>query len=109
MPQPHEQKLHEVVNSLTSESFKVRAAASTAGQSRRPPTASPAPPPIVNFNASLRLRRTSRGALMRVSPDGNGFCGGGTCLYRLRAMWQVMPACDKCRRSKRLGGPVRAG
>ena len=55
MPQPHEQKLHEVVNSLTFESFKSFAAACTAGTSRSPPSASPAPPPTVAFSQSLRL------------------------------------------------------
>src|SRR5258705_10763163 len=55
MPHPHEQKLHEVVNSLTSESFKSFVAARTAETSRRPPSASPAPPPRVSFNRSLRL------------------------------------------------------
>ena len=55
MPQPHEQKLHEVVNSLTSESFKSFVAARIAGTSRSPPTASPAPPPTVSLNRSLRV------------------------------------------------------
>ena len=36
MPHPHEQKLHEVVNSLTSESFKSFVAARTAETSRSP-------------------------------------------------------------------------
>src|SRR6188768_3797096 len=55
MPHPHEQKLHEVVNSLTSESFRSFVAARIAGTSRSPPTASPAPPPKVSLNRSLRL------------------------------------------------------
>ena len=55
MPHPHEQKLHEVVNSLTSESFKSFVAARIAGTSRSPPSASPAPPPRVSLNRSLRL------------------------------------------------------
>jgi hypothetical protein len=37
MPHPHEQKLHEVVNSLTSESFKSFVAARIAGTSMSPP------------------------------------------------------------------------
>jgi hypothetical protein len=56
MPQPHEQKLQEVVNSLTSASFKSLVAARMAGTSSSPPTASPAPPPNVSLNRSLRLR-----------------------------------------------------
>ena len=55
IPQPHEQKLQEVVNSLTSASFNSFVAARTAGQSRSPPTASPAPPPKVSLKRSLRL------------------------------------------------------
>src|SRR4029077_16395199 len=55
MPHPHEQKLHEVVNSLISESFKSFVAARIAGTSRSPPSASPAPPPRVSLNRSLRL------------------------------------------------------
>src|SRR5258707_2405268 len=55
MPQPHEQKLQEVVNSLTCESFKSFVAARIAGTSRSPPSASPAPPPRVSLNRSLRL------------------------------------------------------
>jgi hypothetical protein len=42
MPQPHEQKLQEVVNSLTFASFNSFDAAFRAGTSRRPPSASPA-------------------------------------------------------------------
>src|SRR3954447_26730499 len=61
MPQPHEQKLHEVVNSLTFASLKVFAAAFTAGTSRRPPSASPVPPPSVVFSQSRRLRVGSGG------------------------------------------------
>ena len=55
MPHPHEQKLHEVVNSLTSESFKSFVAARIAGTSRSPPIANPVPPPTVNFSQSLRF------------------------------------------------------
>src|SRR5580765_521011 len=55
MPHPHEQKLHEVVNSLTSESFKSFVAARIAGTSRSPPSASPASPQRVSLNRSLRL------------------------------------------------------
>src|SRR6185295_19632163 len=55
MPHPHEQKLQEVVNSLTSESFRSFVAARIAGTSRSPPSASPAPPPKVSFNRSRRL------------------------------------------------------
>src|SRR5215213_7883212 len=55
MPHPHEQKLHEVVNSLTSASFRSRVAARIAVTSRRPPTASPAPPAKVSLNSSLRF------------------------------------------------------
>src|SRR4029077_12744724 len=55
MPHPHEQKLHEVVNSLTSESFNSFVAARIAGTSRSPPSASPAPPPRVSRKRALRL------------------------------------------------------
>src|SRR3954449_13316817 len=55
IPQPHEQKLHEVVNSLTSESFRSLVAARTSETSRRPPSASPAPPPRVSLSRSRRL------------------------------------------------------
>src|SRR5262245_51247276 len=52
MPQPHEQKLQEVVNSCTWESFSSRAATVTAVQSSSPP-----PAVNLNLNASLRLIR----------------------------------------------------
>src|SRR5580765_7365180 len=55
MPHPHEQKLHEVVNSLTCESFRSFVAARIAGTSRSPVSASPAPPPRVTRKRSLRL------------------------------------------------------
>ena len=55
MPHPHEQKLQEVVNSLTSESFRSFVAARIAGTSSSPPSASPAPPPMVSLNSSRRL------------------------------------------------------
>src|SRR4029079_16728502 len=55
MPQPHEQKLHDVVNSLTAESFRSFVAARMAGTSRRPPSARPPPPPNVSRNRSRRL------------------------------------------------------
>src|SRR5580765_2687668 len=55
MPHPHEQKLHEVVNSLTFESFKSFVAARIAGTSKSPPSASPDPPPKVSRNKSRRL------------------------------------------------------
>src|SRR6185295_5346326 len=71
IPHPHEQKLHEVVNSLTSESFKSFVAARTAETSRSPPSASPAPPPRVSFNRSLRLtsRDSSMGFFLRTIAD----------------------------------------
>src|SRR6187402_2552363 len=72
MPQPHEQKLHEVENSATSESFSSRAATFTAVQSSRPPTARPAPPPTVSFNTSLRETFASLGSLMGGSPLASG-------------------------------------
>src|SRR5690349_15645928 len=55
MPQPHEQKLHEVVYSFTCDSFSFCEAAFTVGMSRISLTASPAPAPRVNFSMSLRL------------------------------------------------------
>src|SRR5262245_8416043 len=55
MPQPHEQKLQEVVSSLTLASFNSRVAARTAATSMTPPSAKPTPPPSAVFNHSLRL------------------------------------------------------
>src|SRR4029077_20421359 len=55
MPQPHEQKLQEVVNSLTSESFNFWVFARTAATSTSPPSASPAQPPAAVLNHSLRV------------------------------------------------------
>ena len=55
MPQPHEQKLHEVVNSFTFESFNFWVAALTVDKSRRPSSASPTLPPTAVLNQSLRL------------------------------------------------------
>jgi hypothetical protein len=54
MPHPHEQKLHEVVNSLTFASFKFCVAARTVDTSMSPLSASPAPPPAPNLNNCLR-------------------------------------------------------
>src|SRR6187431_1338999 len=55
MPQPHEQKLHEVVNSLTFESFISCVAVRIARTSRSSPSASPAPPATVRRKRSRRL------------------------------------------------------
>src|SRR6187399_1392151 len=55
MPHPHEQKLHDVVNSLTSESFMSFVAARTAETSSSPSSARPAPPAKVSFRRSLRV------------------------------------------------------
>src|SRR5262245_34607411 len=55
MPHPHEQKLQEVVNSVTFESFSFCVAALIVGTSISPPSASPTPPPTVALNHSLRL------------------------------------------------------
>src|SRR3954447_16833024 len=60
MPQPHEQKLHEVVNSLTFASFIFRVAALTVGRSRIASMASPATPPETNFNQRLRSTEVRR-------------------------------------------------
>jgi hypothetical protein len=54
MPQPHEQKLQDVVNSLTSESFSFLVSARAAGKSIKVPSAKPAQPPAVVLNHSLR-------------------------------------------------------
>src|SRR5262245_17852184 len=76
MPQPHEQKLHDVVNSLMSESLRSWVAALTAGQSSRPPTARPVPPPNVILNTSLRLTpRPSCGLFMMVLRPSHGSNG----------------------------------
>jgi hypothetical protein len=53
MPQPQEQKLQEVVNSLTSESFNFCVLARTAATSTRPPSANPAQPRAAVLNHSL--------------------------------------------------------
>ena len=55
MPHPHEQKLQEVVNSLTFESFNFFVAALNVGKSNSPPSASPALPPTAVFSQSLRF------------------------------------------------------
>jgi hypothetical protein len=55
MPHPQEQKLQDVVNSLTFDSLNSRVAACSAATSSSPWSASPAPPPMVAFNQSLRL------------------------------------------------------
>src|SRR5688572_7876064 len=60
MPHPHEQKLQEVVNSLTSESFSSFVAALTAERSTSPSSARPAPPHSVRPNSSLRLTDAPR-------------------------------------------------
>jgi hypothetical protein len=53
MPQPHEQKLHEVVNSWISESLNCWAAARAEGMSIRVLRASPAQLPAAVRNQSL--------------------------------------------------------
>src|SRR5215469_5728432 len=64
MPHPHEQKLQEVVNSLTCESFRLFVAALIVGTSRSPPSASAALPPTLALSHSLRLMDSvARGAL----------------------------------------------
>src|SRR4029077_16544055 len=55
MPHPHEQKLQDVVNSLTLASFNFSVAALTAGMSMNSPTASPAAAPTPALNQSRRL------------------------------------------------------
>src|SRR5215467_2530947 len=55
MPQPQEQKLHEVVYSFTFDSFSFSEAALTVGMLRISLTARPAPALRVNFSMSLRL------------------------------------------------------
>src|SRR6516164_8081470 len=57
MPHPHEQKLQDVVNSLTSESLRDRVLARTAGTSMRLLKASPAQPLVAFFIHSLRDSR----------------------------------------------------
>src|SRR5215469_6028031 len=78
MPHPHEQKLHDVVNSLTWESFKFSVLARTAGRSIRLLSASPAQPPALLLNHSLRESRDAFGddsASFRVSRGSNSFPG----------------------------------
>src|SRR5215470_6234775 len=55
IPQPHEQKLHEVVNSFTSDSFIDSVAARAAGTSTRPTRVSPPAPRNPSRRRSLRL------------------------------------------------------
>jgi hypothetical protein len=55
LPHPQEQKLHEVVNSLTFASFNYCVAALTVDRSRRSPSARPAPPPTAILNQYRRL------------------------------------------------------
>src|SRR5262245_38746633 len=55
MPHPHEQKLHDVVNSTTLASLRERVAALTAGTSTRPPSARPTPLPTADLSQSRRL------------------------------------------------------
>src|SRR6201987_1342840 len=55
MPHPQEQKLHEVVNSLTFASFNFWVAALTVDKSIRPSKASPTLPARATLNRSLRL------------------------------------------------------
>src|SRR5277367_2658269 len=55
IPQPQEQKLQEVVNSVTSESFNFCVLARTASTSTRAPSASPAQPPAATLNHCLRV------------------------------------------------------
>src|SRR3954469_19152655 len=55
MPHPHEQKLHEVVNSLTFASLSSWLAALTLERSRISASASPTPPPTAIFNQLRRL------------------------------------------------------
>src|SRR5262245_37983703 len=63
MPHPHEQKLQEVVNSLTFDSLNVCAAAFTAATSSTPSSARPRLPPAAAFNQSRRLTVTFRSPL----------------------------------------------
>src|SRR4030095_5934368 len=62
IPQPQEQKLHEVVNSLMFESFRFCVAARIAETSRIPSSASPAPPARVSRSRSRRLTVVGRRA-----------------------------------------------
>src|SRR4029077_4003182 len=55
MPQPHEQKLQEVVNSLTSEDFNFWEFARTDATSTSAPGARPAQPPAAALIHSLRV------------------------------------------------------
>src|SRR5215472_17011726 len=78
MPQPHEQKLQEVVNSFTFASFKVSVAALTAGKSTRPSSARPALPATATFNQSLRLTDTAP-ARREASPSSFGSRESARC------------------------------
>src|SRR6188508_2396823 len=88
MPHPHEQKLHEVVNSLTSESFMSCVAARIAGTSMSPPSASPDPPAKVSLKRSLRLI-VEGGEPLRSAELWEGFGSGASSdssMRLLRAM-----------------------
>src|SRR6478672_594361 len=90
MPHPHEQKLQEVVNSLTFASFNSFVAAFTAGTSRRPPSASPVPPPMLAFSQSRRLscwredrsRSSMGGSFREATPSASNMpWGSGDVLF----------------------------
>src|SRR5215469_6247494 len=80
MPHPHEQKLQDVVNSLTLASFRSCAAALTVDMSSRPLSARPALPPTVMLNHSLRVIREGLDGRESVPSQGrlslpDRFCG----------------------------------
>jgi hypothetical protein len=71
MPQPHEQKLHEVVNSLTSESFRSFVAACIAGHVEEP--------------ADARVRRRRRPSVL------DYWAPNGMLLYRnVQVFWRPL-------------------
>ena len=79
IPQPQEQKLHEVVNSLTSESFIALVAARAAGTSTRPARVSPPAPRKPSPRRSRRLTR--RRAARRAIQGGLGQTASGVSLH----------------------------
>jgi hypothetical protein len=79
MPHPHEQKLQEVVNSLTFESFSPCVAALIVGTSTRLPRASPTPPLKLALNQSLRLI------------DGRPFQTSSFCVFKESEDFSFVP------------------
>src|SRR5215471_374559 len=104
MPHPHEQKLHDVVNSATFASLSCSVAAATAGMSTMPESARPTPPPTVTFSQSRRLTevgsltgelRTSMGFSANVRHRTSGHRGPQLCVLTDDLRHVVVPTCRR--------------